>query len=106
MTYWSHCSRKVRKILRIIAFLLYLRCLNKTFFHVMKYNQLFAELTAAGCSVHRHGANHDIWFSPLTGNHDIWFSPLTGNRFPLPRHGGQEVPKRMERKARKVLLGE
>ena len=40
----------------------------------MKYNQLFAELTAAGCSVHRHG--------------------------------GQEVPKRMERKARKVLLGE
>ena len=53
----------------------------------MKYNQLFAELTAAGCSVHRHGANHDIWFSPLTGN-----------RFPLPRHGGQEVPKGMERR--------
>ena len=50
----------------------------------MKYNQLFAELTAAGCSVLRHGSNHDIWF----------------------RHGGQEVPKGMERKARKVLLGE
>ena len=61
----------------------------------MKYNQLFAELTAAGCSVLRHGSNHDIWFSPLTGN-----------RFSLPRHGGQEVPKGMERKARKVLLGE
>lgn len=61
----------------------------------MKYNQLIAELTAAGCSVLRHGANHDMWFSPLTGN-----------RFPLPRHGGQEVPKGLERKARKVLLGE
>ena len=61
----------------------------------MKYNQLFAELTAAGCSVLRHGANHDMWFSPLTGN-----------RFPLLRHGRQEVPKGMERKARKVLLGE
>lgn len=25
----------------------------------MKYNQFFAELTAAGCYVLRHGANHD-----------------------------------------------
>lgn len=30
----------------------------------MKYNQFFAELTAAGCYVLRHGANHDIWYSP------------------------------------------
>lgn len=34
----------------------------------MKYNQFFAELTAAGCYVLRHGANHDIWYSPKTGN--------------------------------------
>ncbi len=34
----------------------------------MKYNQLFAELTAAGCYVLRHGTNHDIWYSPKTGN--------------------------------------
>ena len=56
----------------------------------MKYNQFFAELTAAGCYVLRHGAN----------------SPKTGNKFALSRHGKQEVPTGMERKARKVLLGE
>ena len=42
----------------------------------MKYNQFFAELTAAGCYVLRHGANHDIWYSPKTGN-----------KFALSRHG-------------------
>ena len=42
----------------------------------MKYNQFFAELTAAGCYV------------------------------ALSRHGKQEVPTGMERKARKVLLGD
>ena len=55
----------------------------------MKYNQLFAELTAAGCYVLRHGANHDIWCNPKTGN-----------KFALSRHGKQEVPTGMERKAR------
>ena len=58
----------------------------------MKYNQLFAELTAAGCYVLRHGANR--------------CNPKTGNKFALSRHGKQEVPTGMERKARKVLLGE
>lgn len=57
----------------------------------MKYNQFFAELTAAGCYVLRHGANHDIWYSPKTEN-----------KFALPRHGKLEVPTGMERKARKV----
>ena len=60
----------------------------------MKYNQLFAELAAAGCYVLRHGANYDIWYSPKTGH-----------KFALSRHGKQEVPTGMERKARKVLLG-
>lgn len=60
----------------------------------MKYNQFFAELSAANCYVFRHGANHDIWYSPKTGY-----------KFALPRHGKQEVPIGMERKARKVLLG-
>ena len=55
----------------------------------MKYNQFIAELTAAGCYVSRHGANHDIWYSPITGE-----------LFPIPRHGGKEVPKGLERKAR------
>ena len=61
----------------------------------MKYNQLFAALTAAGCYVLRHGA-HD----------DIWYSPKTGNKFAVARQGKQEVPTGRERKARKVLLGE
>ena len=61
----------------------------------MKYNQFFAELTAAGCSVLRHGANHDIWYSPQPGN-----------KCALSRHGTQEVPTGMERKARKVRLGD
>lgn len=60
----------------------------------MKYNQPFAELAAAGCYVLRHGANYDIWYSPKTGH-----------KFALSRHGKQEVPTGMERKARKVLLG-
>lgn len=58
----------------------------------MKYNQFFAELTAAGCYVLRHGAEHSIWYSPLTEN-----------KFSLPRHGAKEIPKGLERKARKVL---
>ena len=61
----------------------------------MKYNQFFAELTAAGCYVLRHGANHDIGTVPKR---------VTS--FALSRHGKQEVPTGMERKARKVLLGD
>ena len=48
------------------------------------------------CTFVRHGK----------GDHDIWYSPKTGNKFALSRHGKQEVPTGMERKARKVLLGE
>ena len=61
----------------------------------MKVSELVRVLTKAGCFIHRHGANHDIWYSPKTGN-----------KFALSRHGKQEVPTGMERKARKVLLGE
>ena len=60
----------------------------------MKYNQFFAELTAAGCYVLRHGANHDIWYSPKTEN-----------KFALSRHGKQEVPTGMERKSKKGSFG-
>ncbi|MDE6243765.1 MAG: type II toxin-antitoxin system HicA family toxin [Muribaculaceae bacterium] len=47
----------------------------------MKYSELEAELSAAGCYVLRKG-----------GNHLIWFSPITGNTFPLGHHGAKEVP--------------
>ena len=46
----------------------------------MKYNQLYAELKAAGCYVGRHG-----------GEHDVWFSPKTGKKFSIPRHGSKAV---------------
>ena len=71
----------------------------------MKYNQFFAELTAAGCYVLRHGAA-GCYVLRHGANHDIWYSPKTGNKFALSRHGKQEVPTGMERKARKVLLGD
>lgn len=58
----------------------------------MKYNQLYAELKAAGCYVVRHG-----------GEHDVWFSPKTGKKFSIPRHGSKEVSLHIERNARKVL---
>ena len=61
----------------------------------MKTNELLKLLKKNGCSLIRHGSNHDIWYSPKTGN-----------KFALSRHGKQEVPTGMERKARKVLLGE
>ena len=34
----------------------------------MKVSELVRVLTKAGCFIHRHGANHDIWYSPKTGN--------------------------------------
>ncbi|WP_259318912.1 hypothetical protein [Segatella copri] len=30
----------------------------------MKHNQLYNELTKAGCFITRHGAEHDEWFNP------------------------------------------
>lgn len=56
----------------------------------MKYGQLKAELTAAGCYPIRSG-----------GNHEIWFSPITDKRFPVPSHGSKEVPPSTERYIRK-----
>lgn len=35
----------------------------------------------AGCKLIRHGANHDIWYSPITQK-----------KFPVPRHFAKEVP--------------
>lgn len=57
----------------------------------MKYSELEAELTAAGCYIKRKG-----------GNHLIWFSPLTGKLFPLGHHGPKEVPPSTARNVRKL----
>lgn len=46
----------------------------------MKVSELVGVLTKAGCFIHRHGANHDIWYSPITKR-----------TFPVSRHGSQEL---------------
>ena len=56
----------------------------------MKYNQLKAELFAAGCFPLRGG-----------GKHEMWFSPITGKRFPVPNHGSKEIPPSTEGYIRK-----
>ena len=47
----------------------------------MRTSELKILLKQAGCYFISHGANHDKWFSPITGN-----------MFVLPRHDGQELP--------------
>ncbi|MBR3625068.1 MAG: type II toxin-antitoxin system HicA family toxin [Bacteroidaceae bacterium] len=46
----------------------------------MKINELIKLLKKSGCYIERHGANHDIWFSPKTGNY-----------FQVGRHKSQEI---------------
>lgn len=46
----------------------------------MKHNQLYNELTKAGCFITRHGAEHDEWFNPKNGM-----------KIRIPRHGRHEV---------------
>lgn len=64
---------------------------TRTFIYFMKYSELEAELTAAGCRVVRKG-----------GNHLIWFSPITGKKFPLGHHGAKEVPPSTARSVRRL----
>ena len=47
----------------------------------MRYSELEKLLKRAGCTVFRQGSNHTIWYSPITGE-----------KFPVGRHGGEEVP--------------
>ena len=41
----------------------------------MKINELLKILKKAGCTLIRHGSNHDIWYSTVTEKH-----------FAVPRH--------------------
>jgi len=47
----------------------------------MRYSELEKELKRIKCKVLREGANHCIWYSPITGK-----------RFPVSRHKTEEVP--------------
>ena len=46
----------------------------------MKVSELIRVLKDAGCYIYRNGANHDIWYSPITKK-----------TFPISRHGSQEL---------------
>lgn len=47
----------------------------------MKYSELEKWLKQSGCYILKEGANHTIWFSPITGK-----------KFPVGRHKTQDVP--------------
>ena len=39
----------------------------------MKTSELIKFLKQYGCYFLRHGGNHDIWYSPITGNEfEVW----------------------------------
>lgn len=63
-------------------------------FYIMKTNQFVKRLKAAGCRLVRHGAEHDIWYSPVTGRSDR-----------VPRHGSKEVGKGLLKSLERTLLG-
>lgn len=46
----------------------------------MKYSELEKLLKKAGCTIHREGSNHTIWYSPITGK-----------TFPVGRHRSEDV---------------
>lgn len=58
----------------------------------MKTSDFVAELISAGCYIQRHG-----------GNHDMWYSPVTGKKSPVPRHGSKELASGTERNIRRLL---
>lgn len=46
----------------------------------MKVSELQKLLKKNGCYISRHGSNHDIWYSPITGK-----------QFSVPRHSSKEI---------------
>lgn len=60
----------------------------------MKVNELTKELRRAGCRLLRHGARHDVWYSPITGK-----------RAQISRHGTEELKPKTLRGILKDLLG-
>ena len=47
----------------------------------VKYSELYKRLREIKCCIVREGANHSMWYSPVTGK-----------TFPVSHHKGQEVP--------------
>lgn len=55
----------------------------------MKVSELIRIISKAGCYFYRSGGRHDIWKNQ------------TGETFSIPRHRSEEVPKGLERAAKK-----
>lgn len=47
----------------------------------VKYSELYKRLREIKCYIIREGANHSMWYSPVTGK-----------TFPVSHHKGQDVP--------------
>lgn len=60
----------------------------------MKVNELTRKLRKAGCFLLQHGANHDLWYSPITGKCTQ-----------VSRHGTEEVKIKTLRSIYQDLLG-
>lgn len=90
------CNKKVTKIFGGLQLICYLCNVQQghELFYIMKTNQFVRRLKAAGCSLVRHGGEHDIWYSPLTG--------LTER---VPRHGSKEIHNGLLKSLEKRLLG-
>ena len=74
-------QKSCKNVLWFATYLLHLhRPLGHELFIIIKTNQFVRRLKAAGCSLVRHGGEHDIWYSPITG--------LTER---VPHHGSKEV---------------
>ena len=56
----------------------------------MKTSEMIKMLKKIGCYKVREGANHCIWYSPVTGK-----------LFPVPRHSSKELPTGTEQSIRK-----
>jgi len=48
----------------------------------MKITEFLKQASAIGCYFVKHGKEHDVWYSPVTGHY-----------FRVPRHGSQEIKK-------------
>lgn len=57
----------------------------------MRYSELEKDLKKAGCKVFREGANHTMWYSPITGQ-----------CFPVSRHKTEEIPRGTLKSIRKA----
>ncbi len=57
---------------------------------IMKISELTRLISRAGCYLLKHKTRHDLWINPVTGETLL-----------IPRHQSEEVPKGLEKAAKK-----